>query len=264
MRAEGPRPTRRAERTWALVRVLAAREFRIRRRQSAWDTAWSLVTPVVVLVVYGVVITQVFGVEDHGVPYLSLVWTGMVVWTMFATAVGAGVQSLVSNGDLISKVYFPREALPFADVAASLFDLAIGGVVLLVLILVQIGGFAATAFAALPAMVVLVLWTAAVTCLLATVAVFVRDFTHITRLLLQVGFFATPVMYSADLLPDWLRTIEKLNPLAVCIDALRDALLIQRWPDWPLLGAHAFAGAVLVVLAVRYTASVENRMVDVV
>lgn len=254
----------RSRRTWGLVRVLALREFRTRYRQSVLEVAWSLITPAVLLGVYGVVLTQVFDVTSPDVPYLSLVWTGMVVWMMFSSAVANGVRSILSNADLISKVYFPREALPLSVVGAAFFDLAIGTAVLVPLVAIQVQTVSITAVAAVPVVLVLVAWTAAVTTFLATLAVFLRDVAHATVLLLQVGFFITPVMYAAGNLPDGFLFLNRLNPLAVCINALRDAILTQQWPNWPLLGLHAVGGVVAFVLAILYVRRVEDRMVDVV
>ncbi len=254
----------RASRSWPLLTTMVRRELRVRYRQSFLEMAWSLVTPVVVLAVYGVVLTQFFGVGGDGVPYLSLVWIGMVAWTMFSTAVGTGVHSIVGNADLVSKVYFPREVLPLSVVGASLFDLCIGIAVLVPLLAVQVRSVSVTALAVVPVGVLLLVWTAAATVLVAVVAVFIRDLVHATRLLLQVGFFATPVMYSASDLPSGFRALHDANPLAVCIDAWRDALLHQQWPDWTLLGLHAVAGALLLAGSVAYTRRVEDRMVDVI
>lgn len=254
----------RVRRSWPLVRVLTVREFRARYRQSALELAWGLITPVVTLAVYGVVLTRLFHVDGNGAPYLSMVWIGMVVWTMFSTAVVVGVQSLVANADLVSKVYFPREVLPLSIVGASLVDLVIGLVVLVPLLAVQVGRVGLCAVAALPVLVVVLVWAAAITVFTATVSVFLRDAMHATRLAIQVGFFASPIMYSTAILPPNLYAWSRINPLAVCIDALRAALLFHRWPEWRWLAVHAVAGVVALIGAVLVTRAVEDRMVDVI
>lgn len=246
----------------SLLWVLTVREFRSRYRQSRLELAWGLITPVVTLAIYGLFLTKLFGVDGGGAPYLSLVWSGMVVWMMFSTAVNTGVTSLTGNADLITKVYFPREALSLSVVGASLADLAIGGAVLVPLVAVQVGRIGPELVAILPIVLVVLVWTAAVTVFVATVAVFVRDAVHATRLVVQVGFFATPVMYSAADLPEELRLWETLNPLAVCISALRDVVLFQRWPGWALAW-QGLAGLVLLVGAVLLTRATEDRMNDV-
>lgn len=228
------------------------------------EMAWSLITPLVLLVVYGVILTRVFNVRSPDVPYLSLVWTGMVVWMMFSSAVGNGVRSIVGNADLIDKVYFPREALPLAVVGASFFDLAIGCAILVPLVAIQISAISWTVLAVLPVLLVAIVWTAAITTFVATLAVFVRDVAHAVIVLLQVGFFITPVMYPIASIPSELRFLAWLNPLAVCIGGLRAAVLEQRWPNFGLLGIHGAAALIACGLVLRYVRAVEGRMVDVV
>ena len=253
----------RLDRSWSLIRVLSARQFRARYRQSALELAWGLITPVVVLAVYGIVLTRVFEADGGGVPYLSLVWTGMVAWTTFATALGSGVYSIIGSADMVSKVYFPREVLPLAVVGASLVDLTIGLVVFVPLLAVQVQDVSPAVVAVGPVLVVLLVWTAGVAVLLATLAVFLRDTLHATKLLLQVGFFASPVMYPTSLLPPDLAWWASVNPLAVCMVALRDATVFHRWPDWRLLAIHAAIGCALLAGAVALCRQVEDRMVDV-
>jgi ABC-type polysaccharide/polyol phosphate export permease len=253
-----------AARSASLTRVLVVRELRLRYRQSVLEMAWSLINPVGLLVAYGFVLTRVFDLQSPNVPYLSLVWTGMVVWMTFSSGVGAGVHAIVGNADLISKVYFPREVIPFAAVGASIFDLAIGVAVLIPVVLVQVGEVGWPWLAAVPVIAVLVVWTAAVATFVSVLAVFVRDMTHAVVLALQVRFFVTPVMYPADQLPPGLSWVKEVNPLAVCISSLRASVLERRWPHWSLLGIQAVAGTAALVLAVAYCRSTESRMVDVV
>lgn len=248
--------------TWHLVRVLSVKEFRLRYRQSTLELLWSLVTPVVTMVVYGVILTMVFDADGGGMPYASMVWAGMVVWMPFAAAVGGSAQSIIDSSNLVTKIYFPREVLPLAVVGTSLFDLAIGTAILIPLAAVQVGSISWTALAVVPVLTVLLIWSAAISILVAVLSVFVRDTVHVTRLALQVGFFATPVMYPASFLPEQLRALGLWNPLAVCIEGMRNSLLLGRWPSWGPLGVQAVLGSVLLVAAISYTRSVETRIAD--
>lgn len=116
----------RCHRTLQLVRVLAPRELRVRYRQSLLDLVWALISPIVILIVYGLVLTQSFGVNGTCGPYLSSAWIGLVLWTFFGTALGSSVTSLISASDMVTKLYFPRETLPLAMVGSALADLGIG------------------------------------------------------------------------------------------------------------------------------------------
>lgn len=252
----------RLRRDVSLLPVLTGRELRSRYRHSVLDIAWALITPVLILAVYGLILTQSFSVESACGPYLSSAWIGLVVWTFFAGSVGNGVSSLVSSADLITKVYFPREAIPLASVGASLLDLAVG--VASIAVLLPIQGVAITPMWlwAVPAVAVVVVWSAAIAMLTAVLAVFSRDLIHGVNLLLRVGFFATPVVYESDLLPAAFAWTATLNPVAVSIDSLRAALLCADRPDLGLLAAHLVVGAAAFVGIIAYVRAVESRVVD--
>lgn len=248
--------------TLQLIMVLAPRELRTRYRQSVLDIAWALISPVAVMIVYGIVLTQSFDVDGGGVPYLSLAWSGLVLWTFFATSLGSSVSSLISSRDLVTKVNFPKEALPLSMVAASLVDLGIGLVTVFILTSVQgIWPTWTTILFPLP-LLVLVAWSAAVGVFVADVAAFVRDVPHIVSLVIRVGFFASPVMYDVATLPPAFEWTAWVSPVAVSIEAFRDCVLRGEVPNLGLLAVHFVIGVGLLVAAVRYTRSVEARITD--
>ncbi len=258
-------PTRRhGPWTYFLFREFTAREFRTRYRQSTLDIAWSFVTPLAVMGVYGLVLRSAFGVEGDGVPYYTFAWSGMVLWTFFAGGVGGAAPSLIQASDLLSKIYFPREILPLSVVGASAVDLSIGLATVVVLAVAQGVHLTVTAFAAVFSIGLLIIWTSAIAVAAAALAVFIRDVNHLVQLGLRIGFFATPIMYPVSVLPPDLRWTAAVNPVAVSIESLRDTVFRGQWPNWTLLAVQGAAGTLALVLAVAYTRSVEARMVDVV
>lgn len=254
----------RVRRTSQLVRVLAPREIRIRYRQSALDVAWALITPASMAAVYGVVLTRSFNADGAGAPYFSMAWCGLVLWMFFANSLGTAVTSLISSADLVTKVYFPREALPLAAVAASMVDLFVGLLTVCIILPVQGVTFGVSSLALVLPLLVLVVWTTAIATLLAVIASFIRDVTHLVSLFIRVGFFATPVMYDASILPGPLRWTATFSPIAVAITGFRDAVLHQRALDVTLLSAHLLVGLGVVFLSILYTRAVEDRIADAV
>ena len=244
--------------------VLVTREIRTRYRSSLLDLAWSAITPIVLLLVYGVILTQSFHVTSAASPYLSSAWAGLVLWTAFGSAVGGGVSSLIASSDLITKVYLPLEAMPLAYVGASLLDLGVGMTSLIVIALVQGVHLGPMSIVAVVPVVVLLVWSAVVAMFSAILAVFVRDTIHVVHLVLRVGFFATPVMYETSFLPRSLAWTAKVNPVSAAIIGLRDTLLRSVSPDWFVLVAQLLVGLFGFMLAVRYIRAVESRAVDVV
>jgi lipopolysaccharide transport system permease protein len=254
----------RAGRTWSLLKILTPRQFKVRYRESVLDLAWAILTPLIFLAVYGVILTKAFDATSDCGPYLLSAWVGLVVWTFFAGGLGAGSNSLIQASDLIGKVYFPREAVPLAEVGLSLIDLGIGVATIgLLAIIQQVNIVHPSTVAVVPALLVVVVWTAALSVLCGALAVFLRDVAHGVQVFLRAGFFATPVMYEASFLPRSLEWTAAVNPVAVSIEALRDSLLCGEWPRWGVLGAQLVAGSVLLVAAILYVRRVEHRMADV-
>ncbi len=250
--------------TLELVRVLTPRELRSRYRQSVLDLAWALITPISILVVYGIVLTQSFNVTGDGTPYLSMAWSGLVLWTFFAGALGGAASSLIYSADLITKVYFPKEAIPLSIVGASLADLGIGLLTVAVVLPVQGVAISWTVVLAVVPLLVLVVWAAALSVVVAVLAAFIRDVPHLVQLVVRVGFFASPVMYPASALPPALRWSGSVSPVAVALEGFRDAVLHGRVPALGLLAVQFTIGLVLLVAAVSYTRAVESRLTDVV
>ena len=218
----------RLERTWALLKILTPREFRVRYRESVLDLAWAVITPLVYLVVYGVILTQAFGATGSCAPYLSSAWTGLVVWTFFSMALGTATSSLILAAPLTSKIYFPRESIPLADVGVNGLDFAIAFLTVFVVAGIQGITPTVTVLGALPVLLLIVVWTAALCVLSAALAVFIRDLTQAVQLFLRAGFFATPVMYEASFLSSglaWLAVVKAgliavpVPPYATLVDA---------------------------------------------
>lgn len=252
----------RMERTWALLKILTPREFRVRYRESVLDLAWAVITPLVYLVVYGVILTQAFGATGSCAPYLSSAWTGLVVWTFFSMALGAATSSLILAAPLTSKIYFPREAIPLADVGVHGLDFTIAFFTIFIVAGIQGITPTPTVLGSLPVLLLIVVWTAALSVWFSALAVFIRDLTQAVQLLLRAGFFATPVMYEASFLGslEWLAVI---NPIAVGIDGLRRTLLCGLWPNWSLTAIHLTIGSALLVGSLFYVRKVEQRFADV-
>jgi lipopolysaccharide transport system permease protein len=260
----GGRLSRRILRTAQLVRVLGPRELRLRYRQSLLDVVWAAIGPIVIMLTYGYILTRGFGATMACGPYASGAWAGLVLWTFFATSLGTGVYSLIISADLVTKVYFPREALPLSVMAAAAVELAVGLLTVFALGLAQGVTFTWMALAIVLPLAVLVVWTAALSVLAAVLASFVRDTVHLVSLVLRVGFFAVPVMYDALFLPGPLERFAMLNPIAQAIEGTRAALFCGGGVPVMALSVHLVTGIALLLAVILYTRTVESRITDVV
>ena len=232
-----------------LVRTLAERDFRIRYKQAVLGFAWALLTPLALMVVFTVFFQRIARVDTNGVPYPLFAYLGLLPWTFFSVSVMQGGQSLVTNSQLVNKLYCPREVFPIASVMTAAIDTSIAVIPLGVLF--AISGFApkATTVWVPVLLVVQVAFTFGVTVFISAVLVFFRDIRHALPIILQLGLFATPVAFSLDVIPASLRVAySALNPLAPVIDGYRRTVLFGLPPNWQLLVPGAVtAGAALVL-----------------
>jgi ABC-type polysaccharide/polyol phosphate export permease len=234
-----------------LVRTLAERDLRVRYKQAVLGVAWSILTPLALMVVFTVFFQRVAKVDTGGAPYALFTYLGLLPWTFFSTSVSQGGQSLVVNNQLVNKVYCPREVFPLASMAVAAVDTALATLVLGLL-------FAVTGFMPkltsvwVPVLLaVQVAFTFGVTLVLSAVLVFLRDLRHVLPIILQLGLFATPVAYGMDVVAKPLQVLYSIaNPLAPVIDGYRRTVLLGLPPDWNLLGPAAVAAALW--LAVGY------------
>ena len=239
------------------------RQLRARYRESSGRGMWNVIQPIIMVLIYGFVFSQIFGATGTAsLPYLTMAWAGIICWQYFQQGAQMGMWSFVHEASTLPKVWYPRIVVPLTPATVGGFDLLIGIGLLFVVALIQ-GVRPSVELVALPAaLVLLAIWTYAAALLVAPMTVFIRDLATFIPLLLRLGFFASPVMYSANKYSEegytWLGT---LNPIAVAITGVRDTLG-GEWPAWNLLLYHSLMGLFLVGLGVLYLRRVENRLVD--
>jgi lipopolysaccharide transport system permease protein len=214
-----------------LLFILAARDVKVRYKQAALGAAWAVLQPVTQMLVFTVLLNRFAGIgSGSALPYPVFCFSGLVVWTVFSSGLSQASESLISNSQLVTKVYFPRVLLPLAAVGSALVDFAIAFALLIVLALWLRVPLAATAplalFMAIPSAccaVALGLWTSAINLQF-------RDARHALPFFMQLLVFGTPVLYPAAQVPERWRPLLLLNPMAPVVDGFRALLFGQRFP----------------------------------
>jgi lipopolysaccharide transport system permease protein len=232
---------------WAFAR----RQIKVRYKQAVVGLGWVVLQPIVAAAIFAVFLGRYTGLTSEGVPYLLFALGGMVVWTYFSGAATNGASALVNNQSMLRKLYFPREILPFSSVISSLADF-VPGLAVLGVVAGLYGYLPGLTWFALPLLVLVILiFAAAFSLALSAVNVYYRDVNYALPFILQIGLFASPVIYSLTTVPAAWRTLyECLNPVAAVIDALRRTMIHGEWPQWtPTLGALVWS---LFLLAVSY------------
>ncbi len=246
-----------------LVYFLALRDVKVRYKQTALGVAWVLLQPLLAMGIFSIVFGS-RGLTTAGVPYSLFVVSGLVPWFYFSNATSGASGSIVSNTQLISKVYFPRLAIPLAALVANLVDFGIGLLLELVL-LVIFGVPLGLHLLAVPVLVALIILTAlGVSVWLSALDVQYRDVRYAVPFFMQVWLFASPVIYSVADVPERWRPVLALNPMTGVIEGFRWALLGTG--DAPL-GALAITAAIVAVLVstgLLYFRRMERTFADVI
>jgi lipopolysaccharide transport system permease protein len=248
----------------ALVWVWTGRTIRARYQQSALGWLWALIQPVATVAIWGVVFTRFVPVDTGGVPYLLFSYAAVVPWTLIATALPDMAMSLVNNMNLVTKIYFPREALPVAALLARLADCGIAAVLLVALVVFYGVSVSVSSLIYLPIIVgiqLALMLGLGLGC--AALNVFYRDVDPFLRLGIQIGFYASPVLYPWSVVPEEWRALYFLNPLAGVIAGYRDVLIEGRAPGLYLAPA-AVVAALILMLGYWYFKRVECQFADIV
>jgi lipopolysaccharide transport system permease protein len=208
-----------------LFYFLAWRDILVRYKQTAIGIVWALIRPFLTMVVFTVVFGQLAKLPSEGAPYPILVFSAMLPWQFFSNSLSECSNSLISNANLLSKVYFPRLVVPTSAVVVSLVDFMISGIILLALMawynfiptwrILTLPLFIGVAFAA---SIGAGLW-------LASLNVQYRDFRFIVPFIVQFGLYISPVGFSSTIVPEKWRFLYSLNPMVGVIDGFRWAIL---------------------------------------
>jgi ABC-type polysaccharide/polyol phosphate export permease len=246
-----------------LIGYFALRDIKLRYRQAALGVVWVLAQPIASVAVFTVLFSRLAGVSSQGVPYPVFALVGMVTWTYFASAVSLGSSVLVSNANLISKVYFPRMAAPTASLVPPAVDLFVS-LVLVAGASVVYSVEPTVNLLAVPAWLLLLGATAfGVSLWLSALNVRYRDVQQAVAPVLQVWFFASPVAYPATVLDGWHEVAYAINPMVGVIELGRWSLLGTPWPGRSLLVSTITA---LLILAggLAYFGRAERSFADVI
>jgi len=230
-----------------LVLFFTWRDILVRYKQTVLGAAWAVIQPVIQMVVFTFIFTRVAGSSPEGVPYPIFNFTALLPWGLFSKAMNDAGRSLVTNRNMITKIYFPRLTIPVASVLSGLVDFGIAVLVYIVIILYYTFAPGSTfTFTFTPALLTLPLFlilalvaTLGVSLWFSALNVIYRDVGHILPFLTQIWFFVTPIVYSSSEVSGKWQILYALNPLTGVVEGFR----------WSLLGIHSLPLQLIVVSA---------------
>lgn len=215
--------------------------------KGAWlGILWSLLNPLLLLTVYSIIFPYILRINVEN--YTMYLCVALLPWTFFTSTITVGTFSMVTNGNIIKKVYFPREIIPISVVISGTVNFLISCIVMVLFLIFSGIGITWTALLFPLILVIQFLITLAFVFVLSAVTVYVRDLEHFVSIALMVLFYGTPIVYTMESIPTKLAWILNLNPMTHIISAYRDVLYYQKIPDMGnllLLGGIAVIGVIL-------------------
>ena len=208
-----------------LLYYLSLRDIQVRYKQTRLGVVWVILQPLVPAVIFAVLFGYFARLPSNGHPYLLMVFTGLIPWSLFSNTIGRAGSSLVGNANLLSKIYFPRLIIPLASMGSVVVDCLVGLVVLVVLLALFGVGTGWHMLAAPFFLLVAFLMGFGLTLIVASLNVYHRDFGYIVPFFLQAWNYITPIVYSSSLIPAKWLFLYSLNPSVGIIEGFRWSVL---------------------------------------
>jgi lipopolysaccharide transport system permease protein len=246
-----------------LLYFLTLRDIKVRYKQTLMGLAWVIIQPLTTMLIFTLVFNRFVRLDSGPLPYPLFALSGLLLWLFFANAVTNSTHSLVSNANLITKVYFPRMFIPAASVGAGLVDLAVAFLLLIALVFYY--GVALTSNLLLLPLFILMMTLLAlgVGLLSAALTVKYRDLRHALPFIIQLWMFASPVIYPANVVPERWKWLLTINPVAGVIEGFRASLAGGAF-NWVHLAISTVITLVVLVGSIYVFRRFEDTFADVV
>jgi lipopolysaccharide transport system permease protein len=247
-----------------LLYFLIWREVKVRYKQTALGVAWAVLQPVATMVVFSLFFGRLARVPSEGVPYPLFAFTALVPWTFFANGLTQAANSVVLNQNLVTKIYFPRLAIPIATVLAGTVDLVLSFLLLVVLMMYYGVPLSPRLLWLVPCTLLAFATALGVGFWLAALHVQYRDVRYTVPFLVQLWLFATPIAYPSTLLSEPWRTVYGVNPMVGVVEGFRWALLGTGVGPGAMVAVSAVVAVLLMVSGALYFRRMEQTFADVV
>lgn len=229
-----------------LLKSNVKKEIRGRYKNSILGVVWSFLNPLLQLAVYAVIFGALLAGGDP--TYHIYICVALIPWTYFTTTITQAAFTIIGNGDIIKKVYFPREILPISVVTSGAVNFMISTIIILAFVLFS--GLGISKYIILYPVILLIQYILllGISFIVSSITVYVRDLEHIIGVILMAAFYGTPIVYKLEQLPANLQILMQLNPMTHLINAYRDIFYYQQMPNFKMLGIILLIGLALTVV----------------
>lgn len=243
-----------------LLKTNIKKEVRGKYKGSWLGVLWTFLNPLLMLAVYAFVFPYILRVKVEN--YTIFMIVALIPWNFFTTAIQSGTGSVVANGNILKKVYFPREIIPISITTSQLVNFLITCIIMFVFILFSGVGFSIHLLLMPLLILIQYLITLALTFVLSALTVFVRDVDHFVSVALTLGFYATPIVYQASMLPEKFQWVLNFNPMAQLVEAYRAILYYHQLPNFTMIGIWGILSVMLLILGYIIFKNLEKSFVE--
>lgn len=217
-----------------LLKNNVKKEIRGKYKNSALGVVWTFLNPLLQLLVYAIIFPLILKTTQPY--YVIFVCVGLIPWTFFTTSVAQSAWTIIANGNIVKKVYFPREILPISIVTSGMVNFLISTLIILAFCFIY--GLGITKYVVFFPLILIIQYILqlGIALILSAFTVYFRDLEHFIQIILQVMFYATPIVYSSETIPEAFKFIINLNPMAHIINGYRAIFYNQTMPDFKALG----------------------------
>lgn len=228
------------------------RDFQLKYRNSILGAAWTVVHPLAMILIYTIVFTEVMKARIPGVDstfgYSIYLCAGILTWGMFAEITTRTQNIFIENANLLKKISFPRLCLPVIVICNALINFAIIFTIFIAFLIIT-GNFPGLAvLATIPLLTIQIVFSIGLGITLAVFNVFFRDVGQFYNIFLQFWFWLTPIVYPINVIPDYLKTLLHINPMADLISAYQGIFLNNKFPDWQELWLITLIATLLCIM----------------
>lgn len=209
-----------------LLKTSVKKEVRSKYKNSFLGVVWSFLNPLLQIVVYAIIFSLILKNKQEN--YAIFLCCGIIPWTFFSSAINKSAFTIIENGNIIKKVYFPREIIPISVVIAEAINFLISTIIILGFVI--IGGIGITKYLLFYPIILITQYVVIISIafVVSSICVYFRDLQHFIGIILQLLFYATPIIYSQDNIPSEYQWILEINPMTYIINAYRDIFYYQK------------------------------------
>lgn len=244
-----------------MIISLVRKDLRGRYKGTVLGFLWTFINPLLQLIVYTFVFSIIFnsGIEDY---YLFL-FVALIPWLFFGSCLQGGSSCIIQQSDMVKKIYFPRQVLPIANVTSAFVNMLFCFVVIFAVLFISGKGVNPIALLYLPIIFIIeYILALGITMLSSSLTVYFRDLEHILGIIGMAWMYATPIMYSQDLVPSYLQKYYYLNPMTSVVVAYRDILYYKQIPHMHTLLIAVIMGIVILIVGIIVFNRLQRRFVE--